>query len=126
MNGFVVTLTCNHNFSNVSYEWEKYVDGGSPGSRMESGSGQPGSWTSLDLMGDGGSYIPIDITQNLTFSPFVFGNESVYRCTVGVSGEFFPSLPYTLYSECISSHNTLYLTLSICLSLSLQFLLKGV
>ena len=100
MNGSDVTLTCNHNFSNVSYEWEKYVDGG--------------------------SYILVDITQTLTFLPFVFGNESVYCCTVGVSGEVFPSLPYTLYSECISSHNTLYLTLSICLSLSLQFLLKGV
>ena len=128
MNGSDVTLTCNHtafDSSNVSYVyvWEKYVDGGSP---LESGSGSSGggldlsgSGTSLDTMGDGGSYVLVDVTQTLTFSPFVFGNESVYRCTVIVSGELlFSSLPYTLYSECIRSHNTLYLTLSTSLSLS--------
>ena len=108
VNGSDVTLTCNHtafDSSNVSYDWEKYVDGGSPGSGMKSGSGS-------------GSYVLVDVTQTLTFSPFVFGNESVYRCNVSVSGELFSSLPYTLYSECIRSHNTLYLTLSTSLSLS--------
>ena len=137
VNGSELTLTCDYaaaDTSSVTYLWQLVQPSGSlssggsasgalSGSASSSG-GQSASGFLSGLFGSGyytpgsgntspveDNYVIVSAGQNLTFSPFVFGNESTYRCVVrdDHQQEVF-SDPYTLSSEFFKKSSMFYLT----------------
>ena len=131
VNGSTVTLVCNGQpdlHMAASYSWYREtadsVGPGRGGSGSGSASGAPAIGPDVELVSN---------EQNLTFSPFVFGDEGVYYCEIDSS---LLSDPYTLYSECLfTTHtharaythtHTSHHTHNVLFSLFSQYLLKEV